>query len=297
MYPLIEQTSSSISIQRLCQMAHVPRCGYYRRRQDSPGESASDSLCNEVHCICERHPAYGYRRVTHELRRRGHHVNPKRILALMRKEKLLCRPKKRFVHTTDSRHGLRVYPNLARMMIPLRPNQLWVADLTYVRLVHGFAYLAVILDACSRRAIGWAIGSHIDTTLSLRALTMALEVRQLSPGLVHHSDQGVQYASSDYITLLASKNITISMSRKGNPYDNALAESFIKTLKAEEVYLNEYDTVLDAKNSIERFIDQVYNYRRLHSSLGYRTPVEFEAFAKYITPNSSTLTTPNTVSV
>jgi transposase InsO family protein len=178
------------------------------------------------------------------------------------------------------------------------PDQLWVADLTYIRLGRGFAYLAVVLDACSRRAIGWALSSHIDTALSLRALTMALAVRRPPQGLVHHSDQGVQYACNDYVALLVSKNITISMSRKGNPYDNALAESFIKTLKAEEVYLNEYNTLLDAKNNIEHFIDQVYNHKRLHSSLGYRTPVEYEAlFNNQLTKNLSTLTTPNTVSV
>jgi transposase InsO family protein len=216
----------------------------------------------------------------------------------MRKEKLLCRAKRRFVRTTDSQHGLKVYPNLARSMTVVQPNQLWVADLTYIRLIRGFVYLAVILDAYSRRAIGWAIDSHIDTALSLGALTMALAQRQISPGVVHHSDQGVQYASSDYTALLLSKNFTISMSRKGNPYDNALAESFMKTLKTEEVYLNEYDTFHDAKSNIKRFIEQVYNYKRLHSSLGYRPPAEFEAlFNNNITLNSSTLSTPKTVSV
>jgi transposase InsO family protein len=177
-------------------------------------------------------------------------------------------------------------------------DQLWVADITYIRLTRGFAYLAVVLDAYARRALGWALSSHIDTALSLRALTMALENRQPPCGLVHHSDQGVQYACQDYVALLRSKNITISMSRKGNPYDNARAESFMKTLKAEEVYLNEYDTLLEAITSIEHFIDVVYNNKRLHSSLGYRTPQEFEAiFNNQTTMNSSTLFTPNTVSV
>ena len=298
MHPLIQQQSSTVPIRRLCQMAHVPRCGYYRYCQCTADAGASDPICSEVHRICAEDTSYGYRRVTYELHRRGHQVNHKRILTLMRKEKLLCRAKRRFVRTTDSQHGLKVYPNLARSMTVVQPNQLWVADLTYIRLVRGFVYLAVILDAFSRSAIGWAIDSHIDTALSLDALTMALAQRQISPGVVHHSDQGVQYASSDYTALLLSKNFTISMSRKGNPYDNALAESFMKTLKTEEAYFNEYDTFHDAKSNIKRFIEQVYNYKRLHSSLGYRPPAEFEAlFNNNITLNSSTLSTPKTVSM
>ena len=231
--------------------------------------------------------------MTKELARRGTQVNHKRVLTLMRKENLLCRIKQRFVHTTDSRHGLPIYPNVARTLLVTRPNELWVADITYVRLLRGFAYLAVILDAFSRRAIGWAISMHIDTKLSLAALTMALETRSLVPGLVHHSDRGVQYASSDYVTLLKSKNIVISISRKGNPYDNAKAESFMKTLKSEEVSLNDYESFSDAKQNIEHFISLVYNNKRLHSSLGYQTPVEFEAH--YI--NRSTLSQQNYVSV
>lgn len=298
MYSLIDQTSSSTPVQHLCQIAHVARCGYYRHRHSLSQENVSDPLCEEIRRIRDEYQSYGYRRVTHELRRRGHKGNHKRVLALMRKEKLLCRPRRRFVRTTDSRHGLPVYPNLARTMTLTHSDQLWVADITYIRLTRGFAYLAVVLDAYARRALGWALSSHIDTALSLRALTMALENRQPPCGLVHHSDQGVQYACQDYVALLRSKNITISMSRKGNPYDNARAESFMKTLKAEEVYLNEYDTLLEAITSIEHFIDVVYNNKRLHSSLGYRTPQEFEAiFNNQTTMNSSTLFTPNTVSV
>ena len=177
-------------------------------------------------------------------------------------------------------------------LLVTRPNELWVADITYVRLLRGFAYLAVILDAFSRRAIGWDISMHIDTKLSLAALLMALETRHVVPGLVHHSDRGIQYASGDYVALLKSKNIVISMSCKGNPYDNAKAESFMKTLKSEEVSLNEYETFLDAKQNIEHFISLVYNNKRLHSSLGYQTPAEFEAH--YI--NRSTLSEQNCVS-
>jgi putative transposase len=305
MVPLIEGMSSTLSVQQLCRLAQVPRSSYYRRQSGSGVEgqprsirNQPDVVCAELHRVCEHYPSYGYRRVTHELRRRGHRVNHKRILALMRAERLLCRLKRRFIRTTDSRHGLAVYPNLARTLSVTEPNRLWVADLTYVRLVRGFAYVAVILDAFSRRAVGWALSSHVDTELSLRALTMALAARQVGPGLVHHSDQGVQYASAEYVALLTSREITISMSRTGNPYDNAMAESFMKTLKTEEVYLNEYESLLDATTNIHRFIDQMYNKKRLHSSLGYQTPAEYEAkYHSTTITNSSTLTTPETVSV
>lgn len=297
MVPLIEETSPMLSVQQLCRLARVARSSYYRHQRRSGVQDQPDVVRAELHCICEHYPAYGYRRVTHELCRRGHRVNHKRILALMRTEGLLCRRRRRFIRTTDSRHGLPVYPNLARTLSVTQVNQLWVADLTYVRLIRGFAYVAVILDAFSRRAVGWAVSSHIDTELSLRALRMALATRQVGPGLAHHSDQGVQYASTDYVDLLRSKNITISMSRTGNPYDNAMAESFIKTLKAEEVYLNEYESLLDATTNIDHFIDQMYNKKRLHSSLGYKPPAEYEAQLVHSQPrNCSTLTTSKTVS-
>lgn len=295
MYPLIKQHSGRISVQQLCRLVNVPRSGFYRFLEPSAPELESDPLLESVRKICEHHAGYGYRRVTKALARQGYRVNGKRVLALMRKENLLCRPKRRFVRTTDSRHSYRVYPNLARTVRLTGPNQLWVADITYIRLLQGFAYLAVILDAFSRRAIGWAISAHIDTTLSLTALQMAFHKRQVTPGLVHHSDQGIQYASGEYVSLLESKNIAISMSRKGNPYDNAKAESFIKTLKVEEVYLNEYETVSEARENIEHFIDAVYNHKRLHSALGYETPAEFEA--RYIIQNQSTLIQHKTVSV
>ncbi len=297
MYRLIDQTVSPVAVQHLCQIAQVARSGYYRHQHLASRENSPDPVCGELHRICHEHGAYGYRRVTQELRRRGHHVNHKRVLALMRKEKLLCRPRRRFVRTTNSRHGLPVYPNLARTMTVTHCDQLWVADITYIRLIHGCVYLAVILDAFSRRAVGWTLSSHIDAVLSLRALTMALESRRPPGGLVHHSDQGVQYACQDYVATLVSQNVTISMSRKGNPYDNAKAESFIKTLKAEEVYLNEYETLHDAATNIDHFISVVYNQKRLHSSLGYRTPCEYEAiFNNQTTRDLSTLSTPETVS-
>jgi len=297
MHELIEDVSQSVPVQRLCSLARVPRCTYYRAQRSANVEALLDPACVEVHHICDEFPRYGYRRVTKELQRRGHRCNHKRILALMRTEKLLCRPKKRFIRTTNSRHGLRVYPNVVPTMTVTQTNQLWVADLTYIRLVRGVAYLAIILDGWSRRAIGWAIDTHIDAALSLRALRMALATRRITPGLVHHSDRGVQYACHDYVGLLQLQNITISMSRTGNPYDNAMAESFMKTLKTEEVYLNEYENLDDAKHNIDRFIEIVYNSKRLHSSLGYQTPMEYEVRCNNtITQNSSTLTTPETVS-
>jgi putative transposase len=274
MYDLIEHTDSTLSVQERCRLAGVPRSGYYRQHN---GQTRTDSVDQLIHQICREYPRYGYRRVTKELSRRGTPVNHKRVLALMRKGNILCRLRRRFVHTTDSQHHLPIYPNVARSLVVKRPNELWVADITHIRLIRGFAYLAIILDAFSRRAVGWAMSMHIDTNLSLAALTMALQTRSIVPGLVHHSDRGVQYASSQYVALLKSKNIVISMSRKGTPYDNAVAESFIKTLKSEEVSLNEYGTFSDAKQNIEHFINLVYNNQRLHSALGYQTPAEFEA--------------------
>jgi len=295
MYILMDSVSETMPLHRLCRLAHIPRGTYYRHQERAKVGDHHDPVCQEVHRVCEQYPRYGYRRVTHELHRRGQQVNHKRILALMRREKLLCRPKRRFVRTTNSEHPYRVYPNVAQAMVLSSPDQLWVADITYVRLRQRFAYVAVILDAFSRRVIGWALSEHIDTHLSLTALRMALEQRQITPGLVHHSDQGVQYASNEYVSILKSKDIAISMSRKGNPYDNAKAESFMKTLKAEEVQLNEYESVHDARCNIEYFIDAIYNHKRLHSALGYVPPVEFEDH--YLTQNLSTLTQVKTVSI
>ena len=295
MYTVIDAMSETMPLHRLCHLAHISRGTYYRHQQRAKIGNQRDTVPPEVQQVCEQYPRYGYRRVTRELHRRGHCVNHKRILALMRREKLLCRPKRRFVRTTNSEHAFRIYPNVARTMSLSSPNQLWVADITYIRLRQSFVYVAVILDAFSRRVIGWALSDHIDTSLSLTALQMALKQRQIVPGLVHHSDQGVQYASDDYVNLLKSMSITISMSRKGNPYDNAKAESFMKTLKTEEVHLNEYETLNDARCNIEYFIDSVYNHKRLHSALGYLPPVEFED--RYFIQNMSTLTQTKNVSI
>jgi len=278
MHPLIERASRQLPTRRLCDLAAVPRSSYYRACQPrEPRSGQNEGVLREIRAICEELPSYGAPRVTVELHRRGFRVNHKRVSRLMGKANLHCRRKKRFVHTTDSKHTYRIYPNVAKDVVPVRPDQLWRADITYVRLVREFIYLAVILDAFSRRVVGWALSRHIDAALTLTALQMAIGQRHVTPGLVHHSDRGVQYASDEYIALLNEHNFTISMSRKGNPYDNAMAESFMKTLKTEEVYINDYCTASEALNNIHQFIEIVYNSKRLHSSLGYLTPCEKEA--------------------
>ena len=260
----------------LCQMAGISRAGYYRWGIPRPSFPVEMEFRDALQKIALESPAYGYRRITAELNRRGFEVNHKRVLRLMRQDNLLCLRHKAFVVTTDSRHSLPVYPNLTPGLVPNGVNQLWVADITYIRLRAEFVYLAVLLDAFSRRVIGWALGRTLEAGLALSALAMALRQRRPTPGLVHHSDRGVQYASGDYTDLLKQHKIQISMSRKGNPYDNAACESFMKTLKYEEVYRTEYRDLADAYAQIGEFLDRVYNHQRLHSALGYVPPAEFE---------------------
>jgi putative transposase len=264
-----------LSIERICELGQVSRAGWYRRGAGPP-EDGDLKLRDEIQKIALEWPAYGSRRITAELRRRKWTVNRKRVQRRMREDNLLCLRKRKFVVTTDSDHGLRVYPNLARQMTLTGIDQLWRADITYVRLEVEFVYVAVILDAYSRRVIGWELDDTMEDSLTLTALRMALSRRTVTPELVHHSDRGVQYASGNYTQLLIDHHIQISMSRKANPWDNAACESFMKTLKGEEVYRTEYRDQAQARLHIGEFIERVYNETRLHSALDYRPPAEFE---------------------
>jgi putative transposase len=263
-------------VRSLCAAVALSRASYYRGLQGRDPEPETLALRDQIQKIALEFPAYGYRRITAELERRGWGCNHKRVLRLMRQDNLLCLRRKSFLWTTDSGHAFPVFANLAVSLRPTAINQLWVADITYIRLRREFVYLAVVLDAYSRRVVGWALGRSLEAELTLTALRQALAARSPQPGLVHHSDRGVQYACSAYTALLDGHGIRGSMSRCGNPYDNAYAESFMKTLKCEEVYRNEYANLDEAMASIGEFIDQVYNQQRLHSALGYRPPAEFE---------------------
>jgi transposase InsO family protein len=262
----------------MVELGGVSRSGFYRFDKDGqPGPDPDMDLRDAIQRIALQWPSYGRPRITAELRRRGWTVNPKRVYRLLREDNLLCVRKRKFIVTTDSNHGRKVYPNLARDIVLTGVDQLWRADITYVRLREEFVFLAVILDAYSRRVIGWALDHTMEDELTLAALRMAIKGRNIQPGLVHHSDRGSQYASNDYTDLLKSHGIEISMSRKGNPWDNAACESFMKTLKYEEVLRNEYRDLPEARASIVEFLEKVYNQKRLHSALGYMPPVEFEA--------------------
>ena len=260
----------------MCELGKVSRAGLYRFESE-PRQSDPDlDLQDEIQRIALEFPCYGRPRITAELKRRGWEVNHKRVGRIMREDNLLCLRRRKFVSTTDSNHNFRVYPNLAGAMELTGLDQLWLADITYIRLETEFIYMAVVLDAYSRRVIGWAMGRTLEADLAVAALEMALSRRNPPPGLTHHSDRGVQYASHAYTDLLKQHGVRISMSRRGNPYDNAACESFMKTLKYEEVYRQEYRDLAEARASIDRFIEKIYNGKRLHSALGYRPPVEFE---------------------
>jgi putative transposase len=265
-----------IPLGRLCELGQVSRAGFYRWQQAPAAIDQDLDLRDEMQRIAVEFPYYGWRRMQKELKDRGWVVNHKRVRRLMREDNLLCLRRRKFVVTTDSNHGRPVYPNLAGDLELTGLNQLWVADITYIRLELEFVYLAVVLDAFSRRVIGWALDRSLEDELTLAALRMALEERQPAPGLVHHSDRGVQYASGDYTDVLKDHQIRISMSRQGNPYDNATCESFIKTLKYDEVHRQEYRDLSEARSCIQRFLEKVYNQKRLHSALGYCSPVKFE---------------------
>jgi putative transposase len=267
----------SLSIERMCQLAGVSRAGFYRSLQEQrPAEEEMEVRSAIQRIVLEHRRRYGYRRITAELRRRGMRVNHKRVARLMREDNLLAVQPRTFVVTTDSDHEFEVYLNLAGRMKLDGINQLWVADITYIRLQREFVYLAVILDAFSRKVVGWALDRTLASRLPLAALQRAIRDRQPLPGLVHHSDRGVQYACGDYVQALQEQQMVSSMSRPANPYDNASCESFMKTLKREEIYANEYRNLDQLQANIEAFIDHYYNRCRLHSALGYRPPEEFE---------------------
>jgi putative transposase len=279
MIPGLQAAFPELSLRRLCPLLDISRSGVYAARHRPPADATMTAIAlrDAIERIVLDYPGYGYRRVTHQLQRDGWTVNAKRVLRVMREEALLCQGKRRFFATTDSRHGFAHYPNLLGAQGLTGPNQAWVADITYIRLPTSFCSLAAILDACSRRVVGWELSVRIDTDLTLAALERAIANRQPTPGLIHHSDHGVQYASTRYVERLEALGAQISMAAIGNVYENALAESFFATLKREEVYVHDYQSVAEAEANLERFIDEVYNHKRLHSSLGYRPPSEFEA--------------------
>jgi len=273
----VREEHPEMPIERLCELMGVSRSWYYERPTPEHRAHADAELRDAIERIVLEFPGYGYRRVTAALGREGWSVNHKRVLRVMREESLLCQIKRRFKATTNSAHAFARYPNLIKDIELDGPDEVWVSDITYVKLPTSFCYLAAILDAYSRRCVGWRLSRQIDTSLTLSALEMALAARRPAAGLIHHSDQGVQYASGEYVLRLEKTGARISMAAVGNPYENAKAESFFRTLKMEEVYLKDYRNFEEAKQNISPFIEEVYNQKRLHSSLGYLPPVEFEA--------------------
>jgi putative transposase len=265
-----------LSVRQACVLAGAGRTWFYTRPCAGTVAARDTDLRDAIELIVLAFPGYGYRRVTKTLQREGVLVNHKRVLRVMQQESLLCQLERRWVTTTESGHGLRTYPNLIRGVQATGPNQIWQADITYIRLPTTFVYLACVLDAWSRKIVGWTLSRTIDSRLALTALDHALTHRSPAPGLIHHSDRGVQYASHAYVDRLTAAGAQISMSAVGNPYDNAKAESFFKTLKREEVNLQQYETFEDAQMNLRHFIEDTYNARRLHSQIGYVPPIEFE---------------------
>jgi putative transposase len=277
----------SLNIERMCYLAQVSRAGFYRSLKEREPVEEDMEVRSSIQAIALEHRRrYGYRRITAELRRRGMHVNHKRVARMMREDNLIAMQPRAFVVTTDSNHDFEVYLNLASRMKLTGINQLWVADITYIRLQSEFVYLAVVLDGHSRKVVGWALERTLATWLPIAALEDAIRERQPPPGLVHHSDRGVQYASNEYVRILRNKQMIPSMSRPANPYDNASCESFLKTLKREEIYANEYRDLDHLRENIAAFIEEYYNRCRLHSALGYRPPEEFEEAIEFAAASS-----------
>lgn len=260
----------------MCRETGVSRAGFYRHWRRRGPSAEEMELRERLQRLALSRRTYGYRRLTALLRREGRLVNHKRVLRLLRQDNLLAVRRRRFVVTTEGRHSWRVWPNLARWSRPDGPNQLWAADITYLRLRDEFCYLAVILDVWSRRVVGWALSQQLTAKLALDALRTALAARRPQPGWVHHSDRGVQYACAEYVALLESHQAHVSMSRPGNPYDNAFCESFIGKLKQEQWEGRNYRNLQAVRQDLRRMIEQVYNRERLHSALGYQSPAEFE---------------------
>ena len=277
MKDLNQKDKTKFKVSTLCKVLNVSRNSYVNFvKRGGCDQDLNEVLVAKIEEVVTSSRKYGYRRVTAALRKSGLLVNHKKVLCLMRTKHLLCKVKQAFKSTTDSNHSLPKYPNLLTGFTPTGVNQVWASDITYVRLKNGFVYLAVVMDLFSRKVVGWAISRYIDEQLTLCALNMALASRQVPKGLIHHSDQGVQYASLAYTNRLKECGIRISMSRKANPYDNAYLESFMKTLKQEEVYANEYESLADVSANMGKFIEEIYNTKRLHSSLGYMSPTEYE---------------------
>ena len=271
------QAQGGVTVEQMCTLGKVSRAGFYRHWQRQEPKAEEMEVQSRIQQIVTTHRGnYGYRRVSWELRNQGLVVNHKRVLRIMQQDNLLAVRRRKFILTTDARHDLPVYLNLAGRMELSGINQLWVADITYIRLQEQFLYLAVVLDAFSRRVVGWALDDSLHASLAIVALRKALAERRPGPGLVHHSDRGIQYASQEYVALMREHGIAPSMSRVGNPYDNAMCESLVKTLKQEEIYTRDYRDRTDLENHINQFLEQYYNRQRLHSALGYRSPEAFE---------------------
>jgi transposase InsO family protein len=273
---MMQLAGERLSIEEACRTARVSRAGFHRAFEEHLPRQAETELRDRIQRVALENRFYGYRRVAAELRRQGVVVNHKRVLRVMREDNLLSLRRRRFVVTTDSRHYRPIYPNLLAGREITAPNQVWVADITYLRLQEEFIFLAVVLDAFSRRVVGWELGESLQVSLVRMALNRALAERPVPVGIIHHSDQGVQYASAELVERLLGSGFQISMSRKAAPWENGYAESFIKTLKAEEVSLRQYRNLEEARRSIGHFLEEVYNQRRLHSALGYLPPAQFE---------------------